>query len=267
MSKNGDLPKKLANYPDPMCTSCIYGRTTKRPWRTRAEPPSVGRQRTINKTGGCVSIDQMESPVPGFVAHIKGTPTTNRYNSATIFIVHFSDVTYVHLQMYTNAKETLEAKQAFERWCDANNVHVKHYHADNGRFAETVFMADVAKKGPTISFCGVNSHFQNGNAEQRIRLLQELARKQLLHAMNKWPVAITTNFWPYAIMNVCNSLNDTSSKNGMKTRELFAGTEVFAKSQASSPHWDTCVRTGEELGNWVTMAKMVGQILRRYLPW
>jgi GAG-pre-integrase domain len=40
MSKKGELPKKLCNSPDPMCTACIYGRMTKRPWRTRADPTS-----------------------------------------------------------------------------------------------------------------------------------------------------------------------------------------------------------------------------------
>jgi hypothetical protein len=78
----------------------------------------------------------------------------------------------------------MEAKQACERWCNSHNLLVKHYHADNGRFAETVFMADVARQGQTISFCGVNAHFQNGKAERRIRLLQELAWSQLLHAMH-----------------------------------------------------------------------------------
>jgi hypothetical protein len=129
------------------------------------------------------------------------------------------------LQKSTNTTETLEAKQAFEQWADLHNVRIKHYHADNGRFAETVF--DVAKKGQTISFSGVNAHFQNGKAERRIRLLQDLARSQLLHAMQRWPIAVTTNLWPYAIVNVCNYLNDTFSKHGEKSRiEMFTKTEV-----------------------------------------
>jgi hypothetical protein len=132
MAKNGELPKKLANCPDPLCTASIYGRMTKRPWRRRAEPPTIGSQRTLTRPGDCVSIDQMESPIPGFVAHIKGTPTKERYNSATIFVDHHSDVTYVHLQKSTNAKETLEAKEAFDRWCSAHHVRVRHYHSDNG---------------------------------------------------------------------------------------------------------------------------------------
>jgi hypothetical protein len=59
-------------------------------------------------------------------------------------------------------------------------VIVKHYHADNGRFAENLFMSAVAESGQTISFCGVSAHFQNGIAEKRIRDLSEQARKQLL---------------------------------------------------------------------------------------
>jgi hypothetical protein len=45
--------------------------------------------------------------------------------------------------------------------------------------------------------------------------------------MNKWPIVITTSLWPYTIMNFCNSLNDTSSKHGDKTRiELFTKMDV-----------------------------------------
>jgi hypothetical protein len=104
VTKRGELPKRLARCPDLMCTSCIYGHMTKKPWRTRAEPITIARQRSITQPGDCVSIDQMESPVPGFVAHIKGTPTKERYNSATVLTDYFSDMTYVHLQKSTNAK-------------------------------------------------------------------------------------------------------------------------------------------------------------------
>jgi hypothetical protein len=184
LSKIGILPKKLNKGPDPICSSCIYGQMTRRAWRTRSEPDSIAQQHTITQPGQCVSIDQMESPVPGFIAQLKGIPMKARYNSATIFTDHFSDATFVHLQKSTNAAETLEAKNAFERWANQHSVRIKHYHADNGRFAETVFMTDVARKGQTISFCGVNAHFLNGKAERRIRLLQDLARSQLLHAMH-----------------------------------------------------------------------------------
>ena len=37
---------------------------------------------------------------------------------------------------YATGASTLEAKNAFERDCMTKNVVPKHYHADNGRFAE-----------------------------------------------------------------------------------------------------------------------------------
>jgi hypothetical protein len=37
----------------------------------------------------------------------------------------------------------------------------------------------------TISFCGVNAHFQNGIAEKIIRDIQEQARTMLLHAKSR----------------------------------------------------------------------------------
>ena len=149
----------------------------------------------------------MESPVLGLIAQLKGSPTKSRYCAATVFVDHYSDHSFVYLQSSLTADETLKAKKEYEKYCLANDVKVMHYHADNGRFAETKFLAAVAAKGQTISFCGVNAHFQNGRAERRIRTLQDLARTAILHAKSKWPMAITSNLWPYAIRSVNDSVN------------------------------------------------------------
>jgi hypothetical protein len=227
MAMTGLLPKRLATTKDPKCAACLFGQSTKRPWRSKAKPNSINHITPITKSGDCVSVDQMVSPVPGLVAQTKGYPTKMRYNAATIFVDQYSDLTYCHLQPTLNADDTIEAKEAFERFCNSHGVKIKHYHANNGRFAETAFMAHVAAKGQTISFCGVNAHFQNGKAERRIRTLQDLARTQLLHAIRKWPIAITAHLWPYAVTNVTNVLNDTPTKNETKTRlEIFANTPV-----------------------------------------
>lgn len=74
----------------------------------------------------------------------------------------------VYLQQTNSAVETLEAKRAFEKFASAHGVQIKHYHADNGRFADNLWLADIAQRGQTLSFCGVNAHFQNGVAEKRI---------------------------------------------------------------------------------------------------
>jgi hypothetical protein len=77
-------------------------------------------------------------------------------------------------------------------------VIVKHYHADNGRFADKAFLNDLEAKGQTISFCGVRAHFQNGIAEWRIRDLQERARTMLLHACQQWTLHF--GLMPYALL-------------------------------------------------------------------
>jgi hypothetical protein len=175
-------------------SSCYYGQSTRRAWRTKAaEATQTGERDEISKPGNSVSIDQMESPEPGLVAQTKGNPTKDRYNCATVFVDYYSDVSFVYLQGALGGDETLEAKTAFERWSKSHDVVICHYHADNGRFAETKFMVAVAAAGQTISFCGVNAHFQNGRAERIICTLQDLGRTQLLHAMARWPVAISAH--------------------------------------------------------------------------
>jgi hypothetical protein len=60
------------------------------------------------------------------------------------------------------------AKHAFEGYARTMGVRIQHYHADNGRFCENVFMKDVKEQGQHITFCGVNAHFQSGIAKRRI---------------------------------------------------------------------------------------------------
>jgi hypothetical protein len=133
------------------------------------------------------------------------------------------------MQQQLTSDETVEAKHAFEVFSRSQGVTIKHYHADNGRFSDNAFLKDIKGAIPSqsITYCGVNAHFQNGIAEKRIRDLQEPARKQLLHAKARWPAAVTTNMWPYALGNtqhMRDSLPD--SKDGTCPFEIFSGVEV-----------------------------------------
>jgi hypothetical protein len=81
---------------------------------------------------------------------MKGWLTKMRYRVSTIFVDHFSGLSYIHLQKSTNAEETVEAKIAFERFASKVNVTIKSYQADNGQFAENKFMEDVKEAGQTM---------------------------------------------------------------------------------------------------------------------
>jgi hypothetical protein len=155
--------------------------------------------RTTTKPGQCISVDQLESPVAGFVGQNKGFFFRKRYKVATVFVDHFSRLSFVYLQESTKGDETLLAKRAFEAYAASFGVKVYNYHADNGRFAERLYLNHAKANGQTVSLCGVNAHFQNGIAEKRIRDFTACARTSLLHAMSRWPSAITIHLWPYAL--------------------------------------------------------------------
>ena len=81
------------------------------------------------------------------------------------------------------------------------------YHADNGRYAEKVFLQDMKDKAQNIMYCGVRSHHQNGIAEQRIRTLGENARTMLAHGQHLWLEVVSKSLWPYAYKVACWSRN------------------------------------------------------------
>jgi hypothetical protein len=168
MAKWGLLPKRIAKCKPPICSGCLFGRMTRKPWRTKAQPGATPKQAT--QPGECVSIDQLDSTTPGLIGQLGGgIPTIKRYNAATIFVDNFSKLGYIHLQTKLTSDETVKAKTAFEAFAHSHGVRIKHYHADNGRFADKAFRESVVNCQQTISFCGVNAHWQNGIAEKRIR--------------------------------------------------------------------------------------------------
>jgi hypothetical protein len=276
------LPRKLAAVKPPKCAGCLYGSMMKRPWQTKSAQ-NKGRLRTVQVPGECISVDQLESPLPGFVAQLKGKLTRKRYNAATVLVDHKSQLSYVHLQEGLTSKETVKAKHAFEAYAWVFGINtIRHYHADNGRFADNAFLKDVTASGQTISFCGVNAHFQNGIAEKMIRDLQESTRKQLLHAKSRWPKAIEINLWPYALRlanHLRNSLpdrDDATSPIERFSRVQVAphlrenhpfGCPVYAlnnrlQSGNRIPKWDSRARLGVYFGPSPRHASSVSLVLR-----
>jgi GAG-pre-integrase domain len=114
LAERGILPRQLAKCPIPICQSCIFGKMTRKPWRSKpmANPPT---RKAISRPGEVVSVDQLESPIEGFLAQEKGKLTKRRYRAATIFVDNYSSLSYVHLQQSVLGDETLLAKRAFEQ--------------------------------------------------------------------------------------------------------------------------------------------------------
>jgi hypothetical protein len=228
MSALGILPRRLSSVHPQKCAGCIFRAMTKSTRRKKASPSQV-KTVVVTGQGNGVSVDQLESSTPGFVAQLKGILTNRRYTCATVFVDHYSRLGYVQMQQQLTFDENVEAKHAFEAFSRSQGVTIKHYHADNRKFADNAFLKDVREVRPSqsITYCGVNAHFQNRIAEKRIRDLQEPARKQLLHAKARWPAAVTTNLWPYALRNTQHMNNSLSgSKDGTCPFERFSGVGV-----------------------------------------
>ena len=166
MSKTGIIPKRLSGIQPLKCASCTYGDMTRKPWRTKATP---GNLKPASRPGEFVSVDQMMSTTPGFIAQLKSPVLTRRrYHVATIFVDHYSSLSYVYLQETQTSQDTLTAKQAFEAYARDHGVKIQHYHADNGRFVDNMWQESINKASQTMTLCGVNAHHQNGVVEKRI---------------------------------------------------------------------------------------------------
>jgi hypothetical protein len=143
MGQLGILSSRLAKCRIAVCQSCMYGNFTRRAWRTKMNPFTKDNTLKALSPGMCVSVDQLESPLPGFVGLLKGTLTRKRYKVATIFVDHFSDLSLVHLQSTTNIEDTLQAKHDFESYASTFGVSIQHYHANNGPFADNAWRQDI----------------------------------------------------------------------------------------------------------------------------
>jgi hypothetical protein len=143
---------------------------------------------------------------------------------------HFSRLSYVYLQESTKGVQTLAAKRSFEAYSSSHGVKVQQYHADNGRFAEHLFLNHCEKSGQKVSLYGVCAHFQNGIAERRIKDLTERSRTSLLHAIHRLPSAVTINLWPYALCYINEVYNATPAlKTGKSPLESFSQTAIRPK--------------------------------------
>jgi hypothetical protein len=209
-----------------------------------------------------VSVDQIESSTVGLIAQLKGRLTTQRYRVVTVFVDHYSQLGYIHMQKDTTSKETLKAKQAFKLFAREHGITVKYYHAGNGRFVDNAWIASLAEENQSITYCGVIAHWQNGIAERRIRDLKEQGRTMLLHAQHQWPEAVTTALWPYAVRTGNKVFNHAPLLRGERKDqtpfESFTGSQISAEPRHhhtfGCPVYvlDSKLQAGKSLKAWLS---------------
>jgi hypothetical protein len=219
LARQGKLPKAIAGCNHPICRSCQYGKAHKR------LVASLGKAHPIDSgdlnPGDCVSVDQIESSSPGYVDTYQGKPTTARYHAASLYTDHASRFMYLKCHYSTGGAEAVEGKQRFEQFANTQGVKIKAYRADNGIMAKKEYMHSIEINQQTITLSGVNNHSQNGIAERNIRTVSDRARSMLLHAIEKWPGAITLELWPFALKMAVDIHNATPGKSGLSPEEIF----------------------------------------------
>ena len=72
LAKDGRIPKHLANCQVPKCPACLFGKMTKKPWRTKGKENRRIRKEDENTAGANTSVDQMESTTPGLIPQSTG---------------------------------------------------------------------------------------------------------------------------------------------------------------------------------------------------
>ena len=234
MAHQGILPWRLAQCKIPSCSTCQYGKATKRAWRLKQE-----KQRQNIKTlnpGEVISVDQMVSPVPGLIAQMVGFLTKQRYRYVTVFVDQASRMGFVYLKRTCSAKETIEVKSAFKRYAENREVRIQAYHTDNGIFKAKKWIEECQQQKQDLTFAGVNAHHQNGIAKRRIRELQETTRAMLIHTSKRWPGVVTIHLLPYA-MCMANHAYNTSPLSSHKDKQ--SPNKIFDNSTVdiNQKHW------------------------------
>ena len=232
MAKQGTINSKYAHCPVPSCSACMFAKARRKKW---GDKPRGGYQRNlVSRPGDCVSVDQLVSPTPGLVAQMTGILTTKRYKYVTMFVDHASRLGYIYLQKSADVEETLKAKTAFELFSRSRGVQIKSYQADNEVFRANKWVESCRENKQPLLFTGVNAHHQNGFAERRIGMLQELTRAMMIHAQHKWRDAVTPNLWPYAMRMANDCLNETPNmidNEGRTAEQIFSQTSVQANTK------------------------------------
>ena len=209
LAERGYLPKSLLKCRDntPLCVACQFGAAHRCPWRVKGKRSgSIRRDNEVNPGNG-TSIDQIISSQPGLIPQMSGFLTGERIWGATTICDHVSDYVHCHLMKNLTLEETLTAKHAWEKIMAQAGRVVKHYHADNGRFADEGFKAACNDHDQRLTFCGVGAHHQAGIIEGKNRVLTQGARTLLLHGIRMWPQMINSMFWPFVLKAMAERVN------------------------------------------------------------
>jgi len=101
----------------PICNDCCGAKATRKPWRGKGKRYIQRHLKKSPHPGEVVSVDQLESSIPGFIEQMTGRLTNQCIVASTVYVEHASDLSYVYHQTSMTSEETLKSKLAFEKVC------------------------------------------------------------------------------------------------------------------------------------------------------
>ena len=127
LAKQRRIPKQLADCVAPKCPTCLFGKMTKRAWRTKGKSEQSIRKDHEDYPGANTSVDQMETTTLGLIPQSTGKLLRAKYNGATVFVDHHSNFTYLHLMTSLDGEQTMAAKEAYEQLAQTYGINVRGY--------------------------------------------------------------------------------------------------------------------------------------------
>jgi hypothetical protein len=249
----------------PKCAACQFGKQARTPTpgkRVQFEDPgALSKDQT--KPGQRIFVDQYESRVPGRTYASRGGSSSLKFVGGTLFYDAASGFISVQHQHSFTAAETVQSKMRFEQEALQAGVAVDCYHTDNGVFKAREFLQELSEKGQVIRYGGVSAHFQNGAAENGIKLVVRNARTMMLHVALRWPGYAEQELWPMAMSHAVHLWNHTPKMGtGLAPIEVFTGSKSDHSYLLNAHPWGCPVyvlepklRDGHKLPKWEPRSK------------
>ena len=146
----------------------------------------------------------------------------DQYCGSTVSFDAASGYIHVEHQVTLSASDTIMSKNAFERAARDAGVTIQEYHTDNGVYQSKAFAEEISKNMQTIRFSVVGAKWQNGLAENAIKIVTNRARTMMIHAAIHWPEVDDKSMWPFAVSYAVHLYNQTPNRlTNISPAEIF----------------------------------------------
>jgi hypothetical protein len=122
MAKQGMLPRGITKIlttmgkqhtKPPMCNDCCGAKATRKPWRGKGKRYIQKHLKKTPHPGEVVSVDQLESSMPGFIGLMTGKLANQRIVASTVYVDHASDL-----------KKELQDHKKIRKWSDRTRIGI-----------------------------------------------------------------------------------------------------------------------------------------------